>query len=220
MGWHNLLLNILISLFSAFLFWLLTFKYSLTNATFSPKLEKSKSSLGLPYHRYRIRVANFGFRDLIEVSIIARLVIKQKNYDCITQLAIGNQGFLPILRHYPILSRKKENCIYTLTLYPTEATRRELSKRFYSKRIQRLAKKGKISLDDIFDVYSDEASIRIYLYGNDRTTGARRLFISPAYTKEDVCEGKFLSTRNIKFFFLSSRKVKQQKLSQIDPTNT
>lgn len=209
--------NILISLFSAFLFWLLTFKYSPTEAAFSSQLEKSRSALGLPYHRYRIRIANLGIRDLIEVSMVARLKIRQTNYNGVVQLAIGNKGFLPVLRHYPILTHKNQNCIHTLTIYPTEAARRELSKRFYTKRIQKLAKKGKISLDDIFAEYGDKVSIQIYLYGNDRTTGARQLFLSPLYTKENICEGRFGKIKNIKFPFFSRRKDMEKKLFQINP---
>lgn len=220
MDWFDLIKSMLISLFSAFLFWFLTFKYSATDAVFSSKLERSNSAYGLPYHRYRIRVTNLGLRDLMEVSLVVRLKIKQKNYDCITQLAIGNQGFIPVLRHYPLLPHKtdkRQSCMYTMTIYPSEATKRELSKRIYTQRIQKLAKKGRISLDDIFDAYGDRASIQVYLYGNDRTTGARQLFLSPLYTKEDICEGRFIRSRDIKFFFLSSRKIKKQKIFQIDP---
>lgn len=217
-NWYNLIENILISLFSASLFWLLTFKCSLTDVTFSQKLEKSKSALGLPYHRYRVRIGNFGFRDLIEVSVVARLTIKVGDSSCVSNLAIGNQGFLPILRHYPIFSYNT-SWIHTLTISPAESTRRELSKRFYTKRIQKLAKKGKISLDDIFAEYGDKVSIRVYLYGNDRATGARRLFISPVYTKDRLGEGRFSNTRNIRFSPFDSREVKEEKISQIKPVD-
>lgn len=219
MDWYNFSLNIFISLFAATIFWVLTFKISLTNATFSSKLEKSKSSLGASYHRYRIRIANFGYRDLIEVSIIAQLTIAKGNFSHIMPLAVGNQGFLPIMYHHSILSITHKNCIHTLTLYPSETTRGELSKKFYTQRIRRLAKRGEISLDDIFDEYKEAVSIQVYLYGNDKTTGARRLFTSPVYCVTEICEGKFPGSHNSRCFMSSQKKLMHCEPSKSNPKN-
>ncbi len=217
MDWYNLTVSALVSLFSAFIFWILTFKISLTDIAFSSKLEKSKSSLGRPYHRYRVRIANLGLRDLIEISIVARLEIDLGDRSGVTQLAVGNQGFSPILRHCPLSCRKETVYSYTVTLFPSEVTRGELSKTFYRKRIRTLAAEGKISLDDIFDEYGDKVTITLYLYGNDKTTGARRLFVSPAYSQKDVCEGRFIRSRKIQLRAFDGKKARKRKLFQIDP---
>lgn len=55
-----------------------------------------------------------------------------------------------------------------------------------------MAKKGKVQFKDIFDLYGENVVIRIYIYGNDRTTGARKMFESQPYTKYNIEEGDFL----------------------------
>lgn len=71
--WSNVMCPFLISFFAAWIFWLLTYKYSNINIVFSDKLEKRKRDRegGGQEYVYRVRLSNIGRRDLMEVSLIA-----------------------------------------------------------------------------------------------------------------------------------------------------
>ena len=137
-------------------------------------------------YRYRFRFANYGMRDLNEITIKAKneVNLSKKNH---TFLDVGNGGFVPVLK------RRKKNRITSqvFSLYIGEEALKEFQKSFYKKDIKEKAKSGELSLDNLFDVYSESVTITLYLFGNDSVTGARRLFVSKGYKKDDVRDGIF-----------------------------
>lgn len=225
MSLEDIIFNIFISITASFVFWILTFKISFTKIVFANFLVKSDNTLtnSKKAQGYRFRVANVGIRDLIEVTIVAKLIIKDFDRSHICELDISNSGTEIFVTDFPgSMSHKFKDYsnIKTLTLYPSKSMNNELSKRIYPKRIQKYAKKGKIGIQDIFEEYGNNALITIYLYGNDKTTGARKMYKSPGYTINEVQEGEFLGSKKIKIPFIGRAKTKRDMISQLYKTNT
>lgn len=217
--------SIIISIISSFIFWVLTFKISRTKVIFSKVLVKPNDTLTdiKKNYGFRIRYANIGHRDLIEVSVYAKLVIHNIERNHIFFLDVsspGKEGFVTILSRFSIKNRKEGSYCRTMTLYPSDSLQHELSKKKYPKKIRKLAEKGKVQFKDIFDEYGVNVSIIICVYGNDRTTGARKMFQSKSYTMYDIEEGEFYGIKKINIPLLGSKKVKEDKISQIYKKNS
>ncbi len=83
-SWINILLSylpsitvsILTSIIASLIFWFFSFKISRTKVIFSDKLIKSDA---IKPGGYRIKIANVGKRDLIEITMVAKLKIKVNN---------------------------------------------------------------------------------------------------------------------------------------------
>lgn len=71
--------SIFISILASYLFWTLTFKISFTKVIFAKYLVRSDASTYEKTYAYRMTFANIGYRDLIELKVIAKLVIKDNN---------------------------------------------------------------------------------------------------------------------------------------------
>lgn len=167
---------------------------------------------------YRFRIANIGYRDLIEVNIVAKFGIKNDKSKYICFLNISNseeQYFVTCLPGYKSRKMRKKIFLLTLTLYPSESLQHELTKKIYSKKIRKLAKKRKIQFHDIFKEYKNNVIIQIYVYGNDAVTGARKMFVSKEYTIYDIYEGDFYKLKEINYSIFDQIKVKQNKISQV-----
>ena len=160
---------------------------------FPDRLEKSYSPNNTEKFRYRIRISNFGKRDLIEVSIKARIIVRNNNYKNHILLHTANEGFIPILR------RRKQGHIRT-QIYTVSVGREalwEFGKAFYSDIIREKAQSGTLSIDDLFEEYSSAVSIQFFLFGNDQVTGARQFFSSCEYRLSDCIEGKYKPINNL-----------------------
>lgn len=186
---ETIVLGAVSSIIASFVFWLLTFKWSTTDIIFSDKLEKSPSQFYIGKYRYRFRFANYGHRDLIEISIKARIAVKgiQTKKTNHTLLKVGNDGFVPIM-----IGRKRNKLtsqVFSLTM--GEETLKEYQKNVYTASVREKAKKGELLLEDLFTVYGNRVSITLYLFGNDAVTGARRLFCSREYSVKDIKLGKY-----------------------------
>lgn len=217
LDWHGIAGSVFLSLAASALFWVLTFKLSLTDVRFSPKLEKSPSATGKPYHRYRIRFTNLGRRDLFEVSVVVRMRIQLRTTTQIMYLNCGDQNFLPVLCRWPSFRSKASPQVPTLAITPSDSMLRELTKTFYTSHIRSCAQNGKISLDDLFQEYGDRIQLEIFVYGTDRVTGARRMFTSPVYTVSNVEEGRFRPTKKISRPRLKRKRAIETQYFHLDP---
>lgn len=218
MDWQDIFWNIFISLVASSFFWFLSFKLSFTRVIFASVLEKSADPLEKGAYRYRFRMANIGMRDLIEVTVVAKLSITCETLNRIAFLDIGGSGetgFVTVLGGGAPYRKNHFKCTRTLTVSPAESMFQEFSKTFYPCQLQKLAKDRKLRLDDIFEEFGDRATVQIFVYGNDKSTGARKMFTSPKYTVEDVTEGRFCGGKEIKFSGFESGKAKQAKLSRM-----
>ncbi len=220
MNWSSVILNIFLSFVASFFFWILTFKISFTKIIFSEKLVKSKNSLtdNRKSYGYRVRFANIGLRDLMEITMIAKLVIKTDIRDLVYFLDISNFGeqyFIPFLPGVLTNKIEKQSSLRTLTLYPSETMQHELCKRMYTERIRKLAKKKKIQFEDLFNEFGENITIIIYIYGNDMSTGTRKIFKSQQYTMKDIEDGTFYGSKEISMPIFRSKKIKRELISKI-----
>lgn len=220
MSWHDVVLSVLLSIVASYIFWILTFKVSFAKVIFSNNLVKSDFTYdGIQkFYGYRFRIANIGYRDLIELNIVAKLSIKndKSKHICFLDISnLGEQYFVTSLAGFKSRKKLKESFLLTLTLYPSESMQHELTKIIYPKEIRKRAKKGKIELQDIFKKYENNFGIKIYVYGNDAITGARKMFTSKEYTIYDIEEGDFCKLKEINYSIFDRIKVKQEKISQV-----
>ena len=220
MSWCDILLSICLSIIASFIFWVLTFKISFTKVIFSKNLVKSDFSIDRIHksYGYRFRIANIGYRDLIELNIVAKLLIKndKSKHICFLDISnLGEQYFVTSLAGFKSRRKRKESFLLTLTLYPSESMQHELTKKMYPKKIRKRAKKGKVKFQDIFRRYENNVIIKIYVYGNDAVTGARKMFVSKEYTMYDIEEGDFYKLKEINYSIFDRIKVKQDKISQV-----
>lgn len=216
MNWKEIFFNIFISFTASLFFWLLTFKLSFTKIIFAHNLVKSENALSnnTKSYGYKFRIANIGLRDLIEISIIAKLAIKGGTHDYICFLNIDNCGLQSFVTALPSINKKRSS-IRTFAIYPTQRLQNELSKKNYPDKIRKRAKKGKIRLSDIFMEFGENATITIYVYGNDKITGARKMFESKHYSVDNISNGYFYGSKEIALSFLNSTKKKRDKISLI-----
>lgn len=221
MSWNSIVLNIVLSIIASFCFWLLTFKISFTKVIFANSLAKPDNTLTdvKKVYGYRVRFANVGYRDLMEITMVVKMVIAEGVRDHIFFLDISNSGkqnFITFLPGMITNKIKRRSNMRTLTIYPSETMQHELSKSKYPENIRRLAENGEVQFKDIFDEYGENVTIRIYIYGNDRITGARRMFESQPYNIYNIEEGDFLGAKKINLSFFSRTKVKRDKISKIN----
>lgn len=215
----DIILNILLSITASLVFWFLTFKLSLTKVIFSTRLAKPDNTLtDLKRRGLRVRLANIGLRDLIEGTLVVKMVIQTDTRGYIFFADISNSGqqdFTTVLPGFISNKLKKVSNIRTVTFYPSDKMQHEFSKKIYHKKIRKLAKKGKVQFDDIFEIYGDNVTFTMYFYANDKTTGARKMFESPRFTVKDISDGDFIGARLIKLSFFNRKKTKRRKISSI-----
>ncbi len=217
MSMRDILLNLLLSFTASFFFWILSFKISLTNVIFSTCLAKPENAItDLKHKGLRVRFANIGLRDLIEGTMVIKMVINEDTRGYIFFLDISNSGtrdFTTVLPGRISNMFKEVSNIRTVTFYPSDSMQHELSKKVFPKQIRMLAKKGKVQFEDIFKVYGERVTFTVFFYGNDKTTGARKMFESPKYTMNNIEEGNFIGAKAIRLSFFNRKKIKRKKLS-------
>lgn len=142
-----------------------------------------------------------------------------------THFPVGDECVNPIIRKRENdKEARKDNEYYGLTdipekykihfygLYATDIAYKEFAKEDYKEEIRKKAREKTLTIDDIFEAYSN-ARIVIYVFGNDSVTGARRNFRSPMYCRDDIVEGEFHSFYKMPDSFKKlSRSVGKKKI--------
>lgn len=128
MDWNEVLLNILLSIISAGIFWCISFKISRTKIIFSDKLIKSNA---IKPGGYRIKIANVGKRDLIEITMVAKLKIRVNNgtQDFFLDISgTGTQSFITILAGMKSYKKEGRSNFRILTLFSSKSSQKRLKK--------------------------------------------------------------------------------------------
>lgn len=212
MNWNEVLLNIIISIVAAGIFWFISFKFSRTKIIFSDNLIKSNA---IRPGGYRIKIANVGKRDLIEVTVVAKLKIKINNSTQDFFLDItgtGTQTFITILAGMKLHKKDGRSNYRILTLFAPKSSQKRL------KKIMNVKNNKKIQLQDIFERYGKSVEITVYVYGNDRTIGTRKVFESKNYTTDDLINDDAYKFEKVDFSRFDRAKTKQNKISRVSKT--
>lgn len=125
MDWNEVLLNILLSIISAGIFWCISFKISRTKIIFSDKLIKSNA---IKPGGYRIKIANVGKRDLIEITMVAKLKIRVNNgtQDFFLDISgTGTQSFITILAGMKSYKKEGRSNFRILTLFSSKSSQKD-----------------------------------------------------------------------------------------------
>lgn len=220
MSLNDIIFNILLSITASFFFWIFTFKVSFAKIVFSKYLAKPDDTLSdnRKLYGYRFRFINIGYRDLIELTVTIKIVIAGDTRSHVLVPDISNfqrHNFITFLPGMITYKFNRRSNMRTMTFYPSESMQNELSKSKYPKNIRKLAKKGMVQFKDIFEEYGENVTIRIFIYGNDRVTGARKMFESQLYTMYDIVEGDFIGGKTIHLSFFDRKKEKIDKISKI-----
>lgn len=177
---------------ASFLVWLFTTKFSRVKIVFSDELIGNTDPNNESLYHYYVDVTNKGRRDLIDLHMQAKITIigadkKNPGLKCFALLNLDYSSNLPYLP--PAGSKDK--------LWPNKNTGRimyavdmkdactEFSKVFYDPSIRTKALNQTLQLDDIFDIYPD-AALQFHLFGYDAFTGARKMYRSRYYRRENL----------------------------------
>lgn len=187
----SILFDIAVSIAASWFFWLLSFVITHTHVVFSDRIEKKRLPEDGRGIRYRIRLSNIGRRDLMEATLTAKITVRlQDGTTNSTYLGVGEEQTIPVLEGRS-RKRAKRYKTYLYGLYIRGVAMTEYAKEIYPRQISEKARAGTLSLDDIFAEFRDSVQVTVYVAGNDRVTGARKMFISPAYGSGDVVCGRF-----------------------------
>lgn len=202
----SIILPIILSFLASLIFWFCTFKLSFTKVIFAGKLISSDE---IKQGGYRFKMANIGWRDLIELNVVAKLTIKDEDRTRSFFLNISesrDSGFITVLPGMRTYRRKKRSNTRTMTVFSSESMQERLAKEMSSEMFQ---------LKDVFDQYGERIKIVVYVYGNDRTTSARRMFESKEYSINDLMDDAEYKFEKVEFNFFETAKSRCKKISQI-----
>lgn len=196
-GWTSFVTGVISGAVASILFWLVFFKCSLTKIVFSNVLIRTKnvSEDGGEY-RYRIRVANVGFVNLMDIETRTTIRIKKTEWK-FTNTApaiLGPDGHMTMLKKSPAFLKWASNQKdpkgafgNITTIYLTENAFKYYKMNFYDEEIRTKANSGELTIHDLWEKYRDQMTIRILLHGTDNFSG-RRIFVVKEYKFSDIVE--------------------------------
>jgi len=172
-------LGIIFGIFSSLLAWYILYHWVIPKIVFASGISKVQSTILSNGYTYKIKLWNTGKRDVIDIDVYVKYKVKgltnrkntwntvelEKRFDKITYLAKGENRILTI---FPAKTER-----FAEPIFPIEITTK--------------FKNGELMLDDILSLRSD-SYIRVYLFGYDKFSGSRRLFLSKKYYLKDLFE--------------------------------
>jgi len=185
-------LGFVVGLLVSFVFWFVFFRIIVPKIGFSESILKriSKSTAG---YDYRIRFKNLGRRAVISLECVARFIIDWEGSGTWTAIYIPMNLDGQRKTELPKIARAKNKPGYggtrTMFLYPNLVSEFSTSPR-YSEEFRSKATSGTLELEDLFHLGAD-AELKVYVFGYDEFSGARKMFESKYYKLSDIKSGEF-----------------------------
>ena len=182
-SWIFLALGLLGGLALSALFWWIMNHIMVPDLQFSPEVSRSKAGFIQSGIRYQIAMKNCGRRDSYNIKCRVRLRIVD---------ILQNGGTLPDFVLVAVSSNEffilGKGVMFRVT--PRVDLTEGFSDELYPSSIRRKFADGLLTLDDIFEEYTD---VRIFVeaIGTDRFSGGAKYFRSKEYTKHDIRNGVF-----------------------------
>ncbi len=179
----SLILGIPLGVLTSLISWWILFHKIVPKIQFSKNISKTQSVDSKSGFRYRIKLENIGKRDILDVEIFARFKIKgvkpetPKNWSIIDLHISKNR--IPII---------KKNTNKMIRIYPEKTE--SFQKKFYPDLINKKQMNETLTMEDIFSIKED-TSLQIVLFGYDSFSGARKIFESSIYYKDNIKLGLF-----------------------------
>ena len=181
-------LGVFSSLIASCVFWYYSFKKVRAKIHFTDYVQISDNTTGgYPgTYRCRLKLANMGKYDFFDVSITAKVMVGLNT----TYIGV-NKPYVNVLNGTKMQKKYPDKTfMHFLRFYINEQSMTEYSKKIYYSSIRKKAKNKRLSLYDIINAYPN-ATLQVFIMGNDKVTGARKLFISKRYTKTHFARGRF-----------------------------
>ena len=171
--------------------WYILSHYYVPKLQFSKSISKTKTNDNRSGCIYRIKVENYGNRDIIDLEFYAKFRIRG-----LYPQFPGNRGIIGIplsrSRIYKIKPVKKgereEGKRDILSIHYDET--KEFSKPIYPENIKMKSQNESLLLEDIMRLGSS-CTLQIIAFGYDVFSGARKMFESKRYSLADIKEGYF-----------------------------
>lgn len=186
----ELLLSFLLGVAASALFWWVQNHYVVPRVVFSDGISKQRTDDSPSGVRYRIKLVNNGKRRAIDLEVIARLRIKglrpefPGNWEVIDlAMYVDRQPFVSpsrnfVARFYPEGTEK-----FASSLFPQA---------IIDKKRQRL-----LTLEDVMQL-GNNADLMLVVFCYDEFSGARKMFHTRRFTREDIVELPF-RTEDVQF---------------------
>lgn len=168
------------------------FAWYITAHKLAPKLRFSDKISCLPTDReaekfaYRVKLENPGKRPIIDLNITAKLQVPGLNANFpknkeTTYLPVSFSG------QFPYVEPSKNGKRYLLRIRIDKE--QEFSRQIYPANIREKAKDNTLMLEDLLSI--KDSTVQLIALGYDSFSGARKAFLSPKYSFNDICKAPF-----------------------------
>lgn len=179
------LIGFLIGVTSSFLVWYYLFRVLVPRIVFSEKISKIKREDPPPKYNYRIKFQNRGKRAIIDVDIKIKLRIKglfKNRPSTWKEVSIPTSiEENPIIKPQKIGGQIVNFGIMDCDFFTSNLVEEEVRENFL---------KRTLSLEDILSLGSG-TELHVIIGGYDEFSGARKIFVSKLYRKDDIVGGQF-----------------------------
>lgn len=192
----NIILGILIGIFTNFLSWWILFHGITPSLRYSQSISKT-SRQPTPNDRttwtYRVKLENSGRRAIIDLDILARLRLKglegyPKGLSEIVYIPLDSNG--NISHKIPYVAPVKKSRSRPIIIFFENCHDEFNNPNKYSENIVNKATDKSLLLEDLLRL-GDGTTLQIIAFGYDEFSGARKAFTSKQYTHRDVQRGSF-----------------------------
>jgi len=174
-----LLLGFLLGIFASGIAWLIV-RLIVPRIHFVPEISKVPSADNKNGWRYRFQIYNIGKRDIIDLQL-----------ECLFYAKISSSNWLSTTIPFDKASSPKMRAGGLNAIYQVFPAKIDIKSHWnFDENIMKKAKDGTILLEDLLS-YNETAYLRIYIFGYDAFSGARKLFTSKEYKLNDIKEGFF-----------------------------
>lgn len=186
------ILGFVVGLLVSFVFWLFFSRVLVPKIGFSDSISK-RVSRGSNGYDYRVRFKNIGRRGIISVECIARFIVDWEGNGTWTAVYIpmnpdgARKTELPKIA--PAEKAPGNGGTRTMFLYPNLVQEFRSGLR-YPEEFRAKAIAGTLELEDMFQLGAD-AELKVYVFGYDEFSGARKLYESKYYKLPDIKLGEF-----------------------------
>jgi hypothetical protein len=177
----SLFLGIPFGVLSSIVAWWILFHKIVPQISFSREILRSNSTDTQSGFKYRVKIANTGQRNIIDVEIVARYRTKLKETSSSWKWETLEVDQYKVPR---IPKGKGGNRIFRILPEITKC----FSLSQYPDYIRTKANNGSLLLEDILS-FGYKSDIIIYIFGYDEFSGTRKLFLSSSYDLSNIKEG-------------------------------
>jgi len=163
---------------SSFVAWWLLFHYFVPRISFSAQIRKTETEDTKSRSEYRVKVKNIGKRTMIDIELIARYRVKGVVPDRPNNWKWEN---LKVDSDRVPMIQPSTNRIFRIFPEQTESFKYAP----YPDNIREKAQEGILTLEDLLGL-KQGSEIRMYIFGFDNFSGARKLFVSQFYNISSI----------------------------------